>query len=68
MKLKQLDREIVTLVATGLSNEEIGKKLFRSHKTIQSRLTNLNFEYDCKNRIELCVKALAKGAINNPFK
>ena len=65
--MKQLDRDIVFLVASGLSNEEIGKQLFRSPKTIQHRLTNLNFEHDCKNRIELCVRALAHGIIKNPF-
>jgi DNA-binding NarL/FixJ family response regulator len=44
--------EILRLVADGLSNEEIGKKIFISHKTVKTHLTNIFDKLQVNNRIK----------------
>jgi DNA-binding NarL/FixJ family response regulator len=44
--------EILQLVAEGLSNEEIGKKIFITEKTVKTHLTNIFDKLQVNNRIK----------------
>jgi ATP/maltotriose-dependent transcriptional regulator MalT len=43
--------EILQLVAAGFSNEEIGKKVFISRKTVKTHLTNIFDKLGVNNRL-----------------
>lgn len=62
-----IELEVLNLMAKGLSNDEIGRQLFKSGRTVQMQITALNLRFDTKTRTELVVKTLAMGIINNPF-
>ena len=44
--------EILKLVAEGLTNEEIGKKIFISEKTVKTHLTNIFDKLKVNNRFK----------------
>jgi len=44
--------EILRLVAEGLTNEEIGKKIFISEKTVKTHLTNIFDKLKVNNRFK----------------
>jgi NarL family two-component system response regulator LiaR len=50
--LTKRELEILRLVAAGLSNEEIGKKIFISTKTVKTHLTNIFDKLQVKNRFK----------------
>ena len=61
--LTERERSILELVALGLSNKEIGGKLFLSEKTIKHYMTNILQKLNVRNRVEaalLVQKVLAK--------
>jgi len=47
------EKEITELLATGLSNKEIGKKLFISFRTVETHLFNIYKKTMVRNRVEL---------------
>lgn len=55
--LTKRETEILRLVAEGMSNEEIGRKLFISRKTVKTHLTNIFDKLQVHNRFKaaLCV-------------
>lgn len=55
------DREIVELVAQGLSNREIASNLFLSEKTVKNRLTNILSCLGLRDRTQLAVSLLKGG-------
>lgn len=50
--LEDRDRSILFLLAQGLSNKEIGKKLYLSEKTIKNNLSRIYKSLEVKNRYE----------------
>jgi pimeloyl-ACP methyl ester carboxylesterase/DNA-binding CsgD family transcriptional regulator len=46
--LSAREREVLELVAAGLSNEEIGKKLFLSTRTVERHLSNVYAKFGCQ--------------------
>ncbi len=50
--LTKRELEILNLVAEGLSNEEIGKKVFISKKTVKTHLTNIFDKLQVNNRFK----------------
>ena len=64
--LTKRELEILQLVAEGLSNDEIGKKIFISTKTVKTHLTNIFDKLEVNNRFKaaLCVmpKPLKRSA------
>jgi two-component system, NarL family, response regulator DegU len=50
--LTKRELEILQLVAEGLSNEEIGKKVFISKKTVKTHLTNIFDKLQVNNRFK----------------
>ena len=47
------EREIVGLVALGLGNKEIGRRLFISPKTVKNHITNIYAKTGARNRVQL---------------
>ncbi len=59
-QLTERETEILRLIAEGLSNKEIGDKLFISHRTVDTHRTNLMKKLDAHN-----IAALIRFAIRN---
>jgi len=61
--LTDREREILALIAEGLSNQEIAQKLFISIKTVQTHRTHIMEKLDLHNRAQLVRYAIRKGLI-----
>ena len=57
------EREILKLIAEGLTNKEIAEKLFLSVKTVQAHRANLMRKLGLHDRVELVKYALRKGIV-----
>jgi RNA polymerase sigma factor (sigma-70 family) len=62
--LTRRETEILKLVAEGLTNEEIGKKIFISEKTVKTHLTNIFDKLKVNNRFKAAL--LIMGHRDNP--
>lgn len=56
--------EIIQLIASGLSNKEIGDKLFISHRTVDTHRTNLMQKLDLHNIAGLVRFAIQHGLLS----
>ena len=54
-RLTERQREVATLVAEGLSNEEIASRLFLSPATVKSHLTAVMCRLDIRTRTQLAI-------------
>jgi DNA-binding NarL/FixJ family response regulator len=57
------EEDILKLVSQGLSNKEIGEKLFISHRTVDTHRTNLMNKLDIHNVAGLIRYAIAHGYV-----
>ncbi|GAB5522521.1 MAG: hypothetical protein Roseis2KO_03930 [Roseivirga sp.] len=55
--ISQRELEVLQLVSTGLSNHEIGEKLFVSESTIKTHVSNLFVKLDVKRRTQAVTRA-----------
>ena len=55
--LSRSDFEVLRLLADGLSNQEIGEKLFVSENTVKSHVSNILVKLHLKNRTQAAVYA-----------
>ncbi len=55
-KLSEREEEILDLLVFGLSNKEIGERLFLSVNTIKTHINNLYIKLDVNNRTQAAVK------------
>ena len=55
------EREILSLIGTGLTNREIGERIFLSEKTIKHYVTNILQKLQVRSRVEAALLA-AQGA------
>jgi len=62
-KLTEREREILKLIAKGLSNKEIGNELFISHRTVDSHRTNLMKKLQVHNSAALIKLAVSNGLV-----
>lgn len=62
--LTQREREILTLIADGLTTTEIAKKLVLSANTVQTHRQNIMDKLDLHNKTELIKYAIRKGLIS----
>lgn len=62
-QLSDREREVLTLIAKGYSNKEIGEKLSISVKTVETHKGNLMEKLQMKTRPELVSFALKKGLL-----
>jgi DNA-binding NarL/FixJ family response regulator len=61
--LSERERDIVHLLALGHTNQEIGKKLFISVRTVDSHRAHIMRKLQLETRAELVMFALANGVI-----
>ncbi|MEW6406400.1 MAG: response regulator transcription factor [Chloroflexota bacterium] len=57
VSLTEQEREIVRLIAQGLTNKEIGERLFMSPSTVKFHLSNIMQKLGVKRRAEVVFKA-----------
>jgi two-component system response regulator NreC len=61
--LTEREKEILTLIAEGLSNQQIAQKLFVSIKTVQTHRAHIMEKLNLHDRTELVRYAIRKGLI-----
>ncbi len=59
--LAEREIQILQLVAEGLSNEEIGARLYLSNQTVKKQLSNVMQKLHLNNRVQAAVYAVRKG-------
>ena len=63
-RLSPREREIITMVAQGMSNQSIGQKLFISDKTVKNYVTSIRRKLGLENRIQIALYAIKCGLVN----
>lgn len=61
--LSQREKEILFQICKGLSNQEIGDKLFISKRTVDKHRANILAKTSCKNTANLVVYAIKNGLV-----
>ncbi len=61
--LTEREREVLTLIAEGLTSAEIGRRLFLSTHTVQTHWDHIMTKLDLHSRVELTKYAIRKGLI-----
>jgi DNA-binding NarL/FixJ family response regulator len=59
--LTQREREVLALVATGLTNDEIAQRLVLSPATVRTHVNRVMFKLDARSRAQLVVIAYQSG-------
>lgn len=62
--LTERERQILEGMASGLSNKEIGQKLFLSEKTVKHYITNILQKLQVRNRVEAALLAQKNARID----
>jgi len=62
--LTEREVEILRFVVEGLSNEEIGARLFLSEQTVKKQLSNILQKLHLNNRVQAAVYAVRKGLVD----
>ena len=66
-ELSNREKEVVSLVVSGLRNKEIAEKLFISEQTVKTHLSNIFQKLGLGDRLELALYALRHGLAENPY-
>ena len=61
-------REIVTLVAEGLTNRQLAERLFISEATVRNHITAILDKLELRDRFQLAVYAFRQGLVTYPQK
>ena len=61
--LSERELEIISLVATGITNQEIGEQLMISKRTVDNHVSNIFTKTGAKNRVALLNWAMDNGKI-----
>jgi two-component system response regulator DegU len=64
--LTKREKEILKLVAEGMTNEEIGKKIFISEKTVKTHLTNIFDKLKVNNRFKAALVIMGHASNLEP--
>lgn len=64
IELTQREKEILSLIAQGLSNQEVADKLFLSIRTVEKHRSDLLDKTESKNSISLVVYAIKNGLVD----
>ena len=62
-ELSPREREIIRLIAQGLSNRDIGRRLVLSEKTIKNHVSRIFSKFNCTARTQAAVYALRSGLV-----
>lgn len=62
--LTRREREVVSLVAQGLSNDEIAERLFVSPLTAKTHVNRAMIKLDARDRAQLVVVAYQSGLVS----
>lgn len=62
--LTRKELQVLRLAADGLSNDEIGERLFAAESTVRTHLRNINVKLDTRNRIEAIAAARRQGQLS----
>ncbi len=62
-KITQRERDVLRLLADGLSNEEIGKRLFISPETVRTHVRKAMAKLDADTRTQAVATALREQLI-----
>ena len=62
-RLTPREREVLALMAEGLRNAEIAKRLFLSQRTVGSHMSAILRKLGADNRVEAAAKAATLGLI-----
>ena len=65
-ELTAREREVLELVAEGLSNQEIGDRMSLAEKTIKHYMTNILGKLQVRSRVEAALLAYREGLGNPP--
>src|SRR6266508_3244844 len=60
-ELTEREREVLTLIAKGVSNKEIAEKLFISMKTVSNHITNIFSKLQVADRAQAIIRARDAG-------
>lgn len=63
-QLTEREKEVLALIAQGLTNQQIGEKLFISIKTVQAHRANLMEKLDLHDAVELTKFAIRSGLVS----
>ena len=55
------DKEILSLIAQGKSNEDIAEELFLSLGTVKKRISQIMMQLGLENRVQVAVYAVRAG-------
>ncbi len=66
LKLTEREREVLKLIATGLTSDEIAGRLHRSIKTVETHRCALGRKLHARNRVELTRTAIEAGLVDPP--
>ncbi|RZL90608.1 MAG: response regulator transcription factor [Variovorax sp.] len=61
--LSQRERQVLRLLANGMSNKELSRKLFISENTVESHLRRINGKLGAKNRTQAVTRAREWGLV-----
>lgn len=61
--LSPREYEVFLLVAEGMTNQEIGKRLFISEKTVKNYVTKVRKKVGVSNRTQVALYALRRGLV-----
>ncbi|MEN3336066.1 MAG: hypothetical protein V7641_5431 [Blastocatellia bacterium] len=66
--LTEREREIISLLAEGLRNKQIGERLFISEITVRHHLTSIFNKLAVSDRVELLIYAYRNGIVATPVR
>lgn len=64
LSLTPREKEILSAIALGMTNEEAAKSLFISPRTVQFHLANIYAKLGVKNRVQAIREAIIRGLID----
>ena len=62
--MKEQERLIIKYICLGLSNQEIGERIFLDAPTVKKYIKQIFAKYNVHNRIELTIKLLKSNIIS----
>lgn len=65
-QVSRREREVIELLARGMSNAEIGRSLFLSEATIKSHMRRIMTKWSARDRVQVLLYAASTGVVRIP--